>query len=58
VECDGPALGLVVVGGIWARADSPVKRWGAVSEGARHNVGIGTAGVSAPAESLEVVQGQ
>jgi hypothetical protein len=45
VKGDGPTLGLLVVG---AGPNSPVERWGAVSEGARHNVRVGT----------EVVQGQ
>jgi hypothetical protein len=58
VEGNGPTPGLLVVRGVWAGSDSPVERWGAVSEGAGNKVGVGTARVPAPSESLEVVQGQ
>jgi hypothetical protein len=58
VEGNGPTLGLLMVGGVGAGSDSPLERWGAVSEGTRHKVGVGTDGVPAPSESLEVVHGQ
>lgn len=57
MESDRPAPGLLVVGGVRAGSDSSVKGWRAVSEGARDELGIGTAGEPTPSERLEVVHG-
>jgi hypothetical protein len=56
VEGNRPTPGLLMVGGIGAGSDSSLKRWGAVSEGARDEMGFSAAGVSAPGKRLEVVQ--
>ena len=59
MEGNGPTPGLlVVVGGVGAGSDSPLKRWGAVSEGARDKLGVGTNRMPAHSESLEVVHGE
>jgi hypothetical protein len=58
VKGDRPTPGLLMVGGVRAGSYSPLERWGAVSEGARHEVGFSTAGKSAPSERLKVVHGQ
>jgi len=47
-----------MVGGVWAGSDSPLEGWGAVSEGAGHELGVGADRVPAPGENLEVVQGE
>jgi hypothetical protein len=54
VESSRPTPGLLMV---WAGSDSSVERWRAISEGARHKVGVGTARVPAPSERVKVVQG-
>jgi len=58
VEGNRPTPGLLVVGGVGAGSDSPLERWGAVSEGARHKLGVGTDRVPASCENLEVVHGE
>jgi hypothetical protein len=58
VKCDGPTPGLMMVGGVGAGSDPPIKRWGTVPEGARDQVGVGTAGEPAGSERLEVVHRQ
>jgi hypothetical protein len=58
VEGDRPTPGLLMVGGVGAGSDSSIEGWGTVSEGARHNVGVGTERVPAPSKRLEVVHGQ
>jgi hypothetical protein len=59
VEGNGPTLGLlVVVGGVGAGSDSPLERRGAVSEGARDELGVGTNRMPAHSESLQVVHGE
>jgi hypothetical protein len=46
-----------MVGRIRAGSDPSVEGWGTVSEGAGDELGVGTAGVPAPSEILEVVHG-
>jgi hypothetical protein len=59
VEGNGPTPGLlVVVGGVGAGSDSPLERWGAVSEGARDELGVCTNRMPAHRENLEVVHGE
>jgi hypothetical protein len=55
VEGDRPTPGLLMVGGIGAGSDSSIEGWGSVSEGARHNAGVGTAGMPAHSEGLEII---
>jgi hypothetical protein len=55
VEGGRPALGLLMIGGIRAGSNSSVEGWG--TEGAGHELGIGTAGVPAPSEILKIVHG-
>lgn len=57
MESDRPALGLLMGGGIRAGSDPSVEGWGTVSEGARDELGVGTAGEPTPSEMLEVVHG-
>jgi hypothetical protein len=58
VKSGGPALGLLMVGGVRAGSDSSIEGRGAISEGARDEVGVCTARVPAPSERLEVVHGE
>jgi hypothetical protein len=58
VKGGGPTPGLVMVGGVGAGSDSPIERRGTVPEGARDKVGVGTAGVPAGSDRLEVVHRQ
>ena len=55
MEGGRPTPGLLMVGGVGAGPDSSIDRRGAVSEGARHKLRVGTAGISAPSERLKVV---
>jgi hypothetical protein len=47
-----------MVGGVGGGSDPSIEGWGTVSEGARHNVGVGTSGVPAHSKGLEVVHRQ
>jgi hypothetical protein len=55
VEGGRPTPGLLMV---WAGSDSSIEERRTVSEGARHKVGVGTAGMPAQRERLEVVHRQ
>ena len=52
MEGDRPTPSLLMVG---TGSDSSIEGWGTVPKGARHKVGVGTTGVPAGSEGLEVV---
>lgn len=55
VEGGRPTPGLLMVR---AGSDSSIEEWRTVSERARHKVGVGTAGMPAQSEGLEIVHRQ
>jgi hypothetical protein len=58
MEGNRPTPGLLVVGGVGAGPDSSIDGWGAISEGAGHEVRVGATRMPAHIERLKVVQGQ